>query len=156
VDVGRTTAVALLRFVPAGAVWLEDLWRIRARDLTDPAQIREVAGQVADACAGADVVVLERGISAVRTSHATVESHELRGAILARLAGQDALIERMAPVQVKRYAAGSGRATKRDVAEAVRAVFGEKLPRDPHTMDAVAIALACIARDGVAPCRRSS
>jgi Holliday junction resolvasome RuvABC endonuclease subunit len=146
VDVGRTTAVAILSVASDGPMRLESIRRIRAQDLTDPAQIRRVADQVADACAQADVVALERGISAVRTSHAVIESHELRGAILSRLADCDVLVDRMAPIQVKRYAAGSGRATKKDIRLAVHAMFGDGISRDPHAMDAVAIALACVVR----------
>lgn len=144
VDVGKVTAVVVAACL-ADRVDVEQVVRVTVSDMDDPYQMVAASREVAAVAGWSDVVVFESGVSSRMVSRFAVWSHELRGAIVAALAGYPALIERVAPTQVKRLVAGRGNASKSEVRAAVEFLVGFR--PDEHVADAAALVLCCAVRD---------
>lgn len=92
------------------------------------------------------LVVLEDLFTHPRFPRTSIVLGHARGVICLAVAASGARIVTLAPSVVKRAVTGSGRATKAQVQQAVRALLGLRRLPEPHAADALALACAGLAR----------
>lgn len=93
-----------------------------------------------------ELVVLEDLFAHPRFPRTAIVLGHARGVICLAVAASGARMVTLAPSVVKRAVTGSGRATKAQVQEAVRALLGLRRLPEPHAADALALAYAGLAR----------
>ncbi len=93
-----------------------------------------------------ELVVLEDLFAHPRFPRTAIVLGHARGVICLALAASRTRMVTLAPSVVKRAVTGSGRATKTQVQEAVRALLGLRRLPEPHAADALALAYAGLAR----------
>ncbi len=98
-----------------------------------------------------EVVVLEDLFAHPRFPRTAIVLGHARGVICLAVATSGARMMALAPSVVKRAVTGSGRATKAQVQEAVRALLGLRRRPSQHAADALALACAGLARMGRGP-----
>lgn len=148
IDVGRRVGVAVIGINGDRPAVLRTA-RYEA-DLSDPASLKWIAAAVRRKVRGCGTVVMERAIPGGK-SPSLAEAAELRGAILAGLAGLDVEIVRISPSSMKKQVTGYGMATKGEVRRAAESITGSDRIRDEHVADAVALALSYLASRGIIP-----
>lgn len=93
-----------------------------------------------------DLVVLEDLFAHPRFPRTAIVLGHARGVICLAVAASHARMLALAPSAVKRAVTGSGRASKAQVAAAVRTLLGLRRLSEPHAADALALAYAGLAR----------
>ncbi len=149
VDPGlETCGYAVIRVERAGAMSILDAGVCRTdTDSELAARLRQIDADFGELLAQwpIDRLAIEQLYSHYKHPRTAVLMGHARGVIIATAARCGMPVTNLAATQVKKYLTGNGRASKRQMQQAVASVFGlNEIPEPNDVADALAIAYCCI------------